>query len=33
MDVNERKALQNLANPKFVPRNWMCTLAYEKYEI
>jgi len=32
MDPEIRKNLQNMANPKFVPRNWMLMLAYEKAE-
>jgi len=30
LDPNERKTMQNNANPKYVLRNWMSTLAYEK---
>lgn len=32
MNPETRKILQNTANPKFVPRNWMLMLAYEQAE-
>lgn len=32
MNIIQRKTLQNHANPKFVPRNWMMMQAYEKAE-
>jgi len=31
-DSTERRAEQNAASPKFVPRNWMLTTAYEAAE-
>ena len=32
MEPTERKQIQNMANPKYVPRNWMLMLAYEQAE-